>query len=457
MAADPLQITVKRCLQRYRFFDCSTPLVVAVSTGVDSMVLLDLLQRVTAKQRIVVAHVNHHLRKQSVQEEEYLRQYCEKHQLQLYVDQWVHHPEHGIETAARNERYQFFAKVVQRVGASLLLTAHHENDLAETMLMKLVRTGDLQELIGIKESRPFHEAQIIRPLLAVPKSQLIQYAEHHGIRWFEDATNQEDDTFRNRVRHHYLPALQQENPQLLDHMYRLHSELGELLDFQQEEADAHAKTVFTEDGLKLREYQKCVPVLRRWLLRKWLNQHHWYNVSLLELKQADHWLMNQQKPTGEYQVGTAVQLIKNYSNVQLQKVRKSAKKNVKITDFMVEFDHWYTDTNGDCFGVFSQPVGKVQAKVWLTDNQLPLRVRTWRPNDEVRLKNGHHQKVRRILIDQKVPQSMRPLQLVVVDHQDQVLWVVNRKTAWLDRRTIRDQNYQEWYFCQKRDTGENDE
>ena len=102
-------------------------------------------------------------------------------------------------------------------------------------------------------------------------------------------------------------------------------------------------------------------------------------------------------------------------------------------------------------------MGKVQAKVWLTDNQLPLRVRTWRPNDEVRLKNGHHQKVRRILIDQKVPQSMRPLQLVVVDHQDQVLWVVNRKTAWLDRRTIRDQNYQEWYFCQKRDTGENDE
>ncbi|MGN1283843.1 MAG: tRNA lysidine(34) synthetase TilS, partial [Candidatus Limosilactobacillus intestinavium] len=216
-------------------------------------------------------------------------------------------------------------------------------------------------------------------------------------------------------------------------------------------------TVFNEDRLKLREYQKCVPVLRRWLLRMWLNQHHWYNVSLLELKQADHWLMNQQKPTGEYQVGTAVQLIKNYSNVQLQKVQKSAKKNVKITDFMVEFDHWYTETNGDCFGVFSQPVGKVQAKVWLTDNQLPLRVRTWRLNDEVRLKNGHHQKVRRILIDQKVPQPMRPLQLVVVDRQDQVLWAVNRKTAWLDRRVIRDQDYQEWYFCQKRDTGENDE
>lgn len=457
MAADRLPITVKRCLERYRFFDYSTPLVVAVSTGVDSMVLLEVLQQIVPNKRIVVAHVNHHLRAQSVQEEKYLRQYCHHHHLQLFVDQWVHHPQHGIETAARHERYQFFNRVTETVGALWLLTAHHENDLAETMLMKLIRTGDLQELVGIQECHPFHEAQIIRPLLTIPKAQLIQYAQHHGIRWFEDETNQEDDTIRNRIRHRYLPDLTKENPQLLKHFLMIHSELEELLEFQQDEINHYSTLVFENGYLNLNEYQQCAPVMRRGLVKMWLNKYHWYTTGLHEFNQIDQWLMNPQRPTGEYQIGPSLRLIKNYSKVHLEKVQKPAKKNVKMTDFMVEFDHWYTDTNGEQFGVFRQPVAKVRAEMWLASTQLPLQVRTWHSNDKIRLKNGHHQQVRRILIDEKVPQSIRQQQLVIVDRHDQVLWVVNRKTAWLDRQRIRNQDYQKWYFCQKVDTGENDE
>ena len=457
MVADSLLTIVKRCLQRYRFFDESTPLVVAVSTGVDSMVLLALLQQLVPAQRIVVAHVNHHLRAQSAEEEQYLRNYCQQHHLQLFVDQWTTHPDHGIETAARQERYQFFAKVLQAVHSTVLLTAHHENDLAETMLMKLVRTGDLHETVGIQEQRPFHQAQIIRPLLAVPKQRLVQYAKAHQIKWFEDATNQENDTVRNRFRHQYLPALAQENPQLLEHLYTFHRELGELLDFQRATLQREAQRVFDHGRLQLQPYQECDAVVRRWLLRQWINHQHWFKVSHQQLEQADQWLLNRKKPTGEYPVGPVLQLIKNYSVAQLEKVQKPTKKNVKMTDFMVEFDHWYTNTNGGQFGIWSHPVGQVDAEVWLVRTQLPLRVRTWRMDDEIRLRNGHHQKVRRVLINQKVPQTDRAQQLVVVDQNDQVLWIVPHKTAWLDRQQVRGQDYQKWYFCQKLDTGENDE
>ena len=98
--ADQLHLTVKRCLERYRFFSLKQPLVVAVSTGVDSMALLHVLGSLLSADQLVVAHVNHHLRAQSQQEEQFLRQQCQQMGVQLYVDQWKNHPQHGIENAA---------------------------------------------------------------------------------------------------------------------------------------------------------------------------------------------------------------------------------------------------------------------------------------------------------------------------------------------------------------------
>lgn len=167
-----LEEKFKRHLQRRRFFSKQDTVIVAVSTGVDSMVLLTLLQKLPATMRphLVVAHVNHELRDQSAVEEQFIRDYCDHHHLQLAVTHWSRsvHPASGVEAAGRAYRYRFFADLMKQRGARVLVTAHHQNDLAETMLMKMVRGGQLDELVGIADQRPFASGQLVRPLCPLP-------------------------------------------------------------------------------------------------------------------------------------------------------------------------------------------------------------------------------------------------------------------------------------------------
>ncbi len=447
--ADQLHLTVKRCLERYRFFSLKQPLVVAVSTGVDSMTLLHVLGSLLSADQLVVAHVNHHLRVQSQQEEQFLRQQCHQMGVRLYVDQWENHPQHGIENAARQERYRFFAKVMHETKAAYLLTAHHKNDLAETMLMKLLRTGDATATVGIREARPFANGQLLRPLLRVTKKSLIEYARAHQLKWYEDATNQEDMTLRNRVRHHYLPEWERENPRVVDHLLKFHDQLTELLTMKDDIVSQLMTRIVHNGQLDITSYQQQVPVIRHWLLYRWVNDQGMFALQEQRSHQIDQFLCNQQSPSSTMMISNDLQLIKNYQQAELKKVQNLPTKNQKVSDFMVKFDHWYTRPAGDQWGIFSHPQERTIAELWLTGGQLPLRVRSWRPTDRIRLKSGHHQAIRRVLINQKVPLNQRQQQLVVVDRFDQVLWLIGHKTAWLDRQQVRNQRYEKRYFCQK--------
>ena len=203
------------------------------------MVLLDLLQHLSSKNRpqIIVAHMNHELRKQSQLEERFIRQYCKQNDLKLAVAHWPQdlHPQTGVENAARQARYQFFREVMKDNQASILLTAHHQNDLAETMLMKMARGGQLSQLVGIRDWRPFASGTLIRPLLPFSKQQLKKYALQHHLKWYEDKTNKDLNIQRNRFRHAIIPMLEEENPQLLSHLESYHQQLTDLLAWRDQE------------------------------------------------------------------------------------------------------------------------------------------------------------------------------------------------------------------------------
>ena len=100
---------------------------------------------------------------------------------------------------------------MEETGIGYLLTAHHSNDQAETILMKAVRGGDLEQLVGIKSARTFGSGKLLRPLLHFSKETLKEYAERNQIKYFEDETNALDDVLRNRLRHHVIPFLEKEN------------------------------------------------------------------------------------------------------------------------------------------------------------------------------------------------------------------------------------------------------
>lgn len=183
--------------------------MVAVSGGVDSMVLLDILAR-QPELKLTVAHVDHGIRDDSAEDLSLVQATADT----LSVPMVYHHANLGAKTSeakAREVRYDFLRKVQKDTNGDGIITAHHQDDVIETAMLNMMRGTGRKGLTSISSS------DVIRPLLNVPKSELIDYAKTHGLSWREDSTNYDDKYLRNYVRHNYVTRLTpQKRQELLD-------------------------------------------------------------------------------------------------------------------------------------------------------------------------------------------------------------------------------------------------
>ena len=191
-------------------------ILACVSGGADSMCLLDLLLTLSRRHdfSVAAAHFNHRLRgEESDGDEAFLREYCTKRGIPLYVGSGDVSGEaeksgDGVEETARRLRYFFFYETAETIGAERIATAHNADDNAETVLLHLSRGAGLNGLCGIPPVR----GKIVRPLLTVTRSEIEEYLSENGIPHREDSSNAEDDYARNRIRHHVTPVLMSINP-----------------------------------------------------------------------------------------------------------------------------------------------------------------------------------------------------------------------------------------------------
>jgi tRNA(Ile)-lysidine synthase len=198
--------------------------LLAVSGGIDSMVLLQYFMELKDKfglEEIGVVHINHKQREQSEIEEKYLVEYCNLYEIPIYVKPFPEGKEFS-ENIAREFRYNFFKEIMETYNYSALATAHHKDDQSETVFMRIIRGSRLLDLSGIKKKQFFHNGELIRPFLNVNKS------EFPDIFHFEDSTNSENNYFRNRVRNIYIPELSRENKQFSNHLVNLADEVNSL-------------------------------------------------------------------------------------------------------------------------------------------------------------------------------------------------------------------------------------
>ena len=193
-------------------------LVVAVSGGPDSLALLDLLYQIKKHYqfKLISAHLDHQLRSDSLEEEKVITAYCKNKNIQLVNEIWPQniHPVTGIEAAARKYRYNFLVKVMQQNQGDYLLTAHHMDDLLENILLKFIRSGYPSEMNSLKPISKIQGMTLLRPLLSKKKEDLLLYDHKRQISYVIDKTNNEDDTLRNKLRHHVIPLLKKENKQV---------------------------------------------------------------------------------------------------------------------------------------------------------------------------------------------------------------------------------------------------
>ena len=228
---------VLETIKKYQLIEKEDKLVIGVSGGPDSMALLHILLTLQEKEKIpsctlVVAHVNHMLRKEAEEETAYVEEFCRLHQIPCFVkrakvEELAQKAKMGTEEMGRNIRYQFFEEVRQKEKAQKIVTAHHANDNAETVLMNILRGSGTAGLKGIEPIRKNEKNVVfVRPLLNCTKEEIYEYCEEKKLQPKIDKSNQENVYNRNKVRNILIPFLEKEwNPNIVATLNRL-SELA---------------------------------------------------------------------------------------------------------------------------------------------------------------------------------------------------------------------------------------
>ncbi len=224
-------------------------ILVAVSGGADSVMLLHFLSRVEGAE-VVAAHFNHCLRgAESDRDEEFVRALCAEMGVKCVtgrgdVTAFAEKSGKGIEDAARVLRYEFLSETASREGCGRIATAHNADDNAETVLLNMARGTGLKGLGGIPPVR----GMFIRPLLQTARTEIEEYLAFHGLEHIEDSSNASDDYSRNRIRHHVTPVLRELNPAFADNVARMTESLREDEEYLTEEARDFIEGHSAEDG-----------------------------------------------------------------------------------------------------------------------------------------------------------------------------------------------------------------
>ena len=209
-------------------------IVIGVSGGPDSMCLLNVLNYYQKKLniKIICAHVNHGLREESKEEAEFVRKYCLKHNCvfeYMKINNYVNNK--FSEQEGREKRYNFFIELVKKYHAKYLMTAHHGDDLTETIMMRLVRGSNLKGYIGIPKISEYDGYQLVRPLLYYSKKEILDYLEDNNLEYVIDKSNEDEKYTRNRFRKHVLPLLKIEDNNVQRKFLKYSEELEEAYRF----------------------------------------------------------------------------------------------------------------------------------------------------------------------------------------------------------------------------------
>jgi tRNA(Ile)-lysidine synthase len=205
-------------------------ILVGLSGGIDSVLLLELLSQQIDSKRIQAVHINHGLSDNADQWQQFTQNYCRQLDVEFYAEkiQLVVTGE-GIEAAAREARYAVFEKRLKQNG--LLFLAHHADDQVETVFYRLLRGSGSKGLAGIPESRPLGMGQLIRPLLAYSKQAIQREAVERDLNWIEDESNLNDRFDRNYIRNQVIPVIAKrwpDYPQTIMHSAGLSDQANQL-------------------------------------------------------------------------------------------------------------------------------------------------------------------------------------------------------------------------------------
>ncbi len=435
---------VKRTIDRYHLLKKDDRLIVGVSAGVDSMVLLHLLNayREAFNLSLIVAHVNHGLRpEESEKEAELVQKESERLGLsfeygQFNVKEFQKLGGISPQDAARRIRFHFFYDLLQKHHAQKIVLGHNADDQVETVLLRLMRGSGLK---GLKGMLPAREGKVVRPLLEVWREEIESFAIEKKIPFLLDSSNLRDDYLRNRIRHALIPLMEREyQPNFKEILLKTSNILREENDYLERGAEEAYRKIVQEEkdtlSFKFSEYQSLHQAIRWRVVRKMLEfidargmvveEGEWSEVHKIYEK------LHRPSPSFLFELPHGARVEKRYDVVSLGKGEVKPfppfefELNSPGRTFVEEIgkEVGIEETNRNQFRDYDgSPHTALMDYECL---QFPLKMRNFRPGDRFHpLGAKGTQKVKEFFIDHKIPRFERP-KIPLLISGERIAWIV---------------------------------
>lgn len=436
---------VNSFVKRHELIKDDDHIIIAVSGGPDSMALLHyLMEQKEWSVQISVAHVEHGLRGEaSILDMRLVEAFCKSSQIPYYYHQpnikkIMKEKGYSLQEAARHARYTWLEKLMVELQGDSVALAHHGDDQVETMLMKLVR-GGLTSLQGIPVTRPFASGKVIRPFLCLEKAEIIAYCEENEIKFRVDESNDKDTYQRNRFRKSVLPFMKTENAKVHRTFQRQSEWMKEENEFLHREAEkAFEKVVVVKKDGWVELCNKSflltpIPLQRRGLhlILNYLSVDVGRHITSKHIDDIIS-LIKSKSPSKEVHLPAKIIVKKAYDKCCLMVDPES---DEGFSPIMIPFTGIVPLKQGKITSEIVQNTTSIRkdTSVFLGDlNKLntPLFVRTRLEGDRMRpLGLNGSKKVKKILIEEKIPVLMRDSWPIVTDSGGNIVWIPLLKRA----------------------------
>ena len=393
--------------------------LIATSTGVDSMVMLASFLRLRKEYKLdlYVAFVNHLKRKEANLEEEYIKSFCKENEIKLAVERLDYLDEsENFQKEARKLRYQFFEKVIKKEKIDYLVLAHHANDNLETILMRILRGSNLAGYAGIESVVKYPGYTLVRPFINLEKEDIYRYALRENVKYFEDKSNIDTIYTRNKIRSLIDPEILKVNEQ---GVYKL-EEYGETLKAAWRivskivdefiEKKVSNLSFAREDFLALDSY------IQEEVIFKLLKKFNLSKENVLEIIS----LISSDKANIKTYFKNSFTFYKEYDKITIVPYLKAE------LDFELVIDKenfYYKDSKLEVKSKKDNLIDSKYFNICYNMDMFPLKLRTRKDGDKIKLKSGI-KKVKDYLIDQKIGILEREDILILEDKDSNVLSIV---------------------------------
>lgn len=409
-----------------QLFVPSDTVLLAVSGGKDSMAMLHLF--VKAKMNFAVAHCNFQLRDKAANEDEnFVRQTCQQHQILFHSTRfdtanYAKANKLSTQMAARELRYQWFDALLKENNYQVVATAHHKNDVAETMLINLVKGTGISGLHGIKAKNN----KLIRPMLCFTSEEIQAFVEQEKIAFREDQSNASVKYVRNKIRHQIIPELATINPNLIETLYRSSIVFLETEAILQQKIEEEKSKCISNDSkgttISIAALQQLQP-LHSYLF--YFLQEFRFNID--DCRQIAVALSAE---SGKVFYSPTHQLVKDRDFLFISVIQKQNTEEYTITS-LEDFSTLPIQINVQRIENTSVRFEKSKQFAYLDEALLtfPLRLRKWKEGDFfVPFGMKGKKKVSDFFIDEKYSIPQKEAAWLLTDQNDEIIWIVNART-----------------------------